>query len=93
MSKSILQPSEDDKVCIVSGARYNLDQHHIYHGFGKRKIADREGCWCWLRHDIHMKLHDQDKKLDRYLQELCQKKFEETRTREEFRKLFGKSYL
>ena len=92
MKRSILQPN-GEKVCFISGSQVNLDCHHIYHGIGNRKIADREGCWVWLRHDIHMKLHDQDKKLDRYLQEECQKAFEKTHTREEFRKLFGKSYL
>ena len=40
-----------------------------------------------------MNLHDRDKELDRKLQMECQEKFEETHTREEFRKLFGKSYL
>lgn len=66
---------------------------HIYHGTANRKIADREGCWVWLRHDIHMRLHNGDTYLDTRLKEICQKKFEETHTREEFRKLFGKSYL
>ena len=90
MTKSILQ---DEKVCYVSGSQYNLDCHHIYAGIGKRKIADREGCWVWLRHDIHMDLHDRNKELDYRLKRECQEKFEETHTREEFRKLFGKSYL
>lgn len=92
MSKSILQPDGEEK-CFITGSRINLDVHHVYHGSANRKIADKEGCWVWLRHDIHMQLHDKDKKLDRYLQEECQKKYEETHTREEFRKKFGKSYL
>lgn len=91
MSKSILQP--DEKKCFITGSRSNLDRHHIYHGMANRRISEREGCWVWLRHDIHMKLHDNDKELDRYLQQECQKAFEETHTRDEFRKLFGKSYL
>ena len=91
MSESILQP--DEKKCFITGSYINLDKHHVYHGVGNRSIAEREGCWVWLRHDIHMKLHDKDKELDRYIEEECQKKFEETHSREEFRKLFGKSYL
>lgn len=70
-----------------------INFHHIYHGIGNRKIAEEYGCWCWLRHDIHMNLHDRDKELDRQLEEECQRIFEQTHTREEFRKLFGKSYL
>ena len=92
MSRSILQP-DDDPVCYISGSQVNLDCHHIYHGNANRKLADKYGCWVWLRHDIHMSLHDRDKKLDKYLQKECQKKFEETHTRKEFRKIFGKSYL
>ena len=91
MTKSILQP--DEKRCFVSGSEKNLDLHHIYAGVANRKISDKYGCWVWLRHDIHMILHDQDKELDMELKRICQEKFEETHTREEFRKLFGKSYL
>jgi len=91
MSKSILQPN--DKCCFISGSVINLDQHHIYHGVGNRSLADKYGCWCWLRHDIHMSLHDKDKDLDKYLQQECQREFEKTHTREEFMKIFGKSYL
>ena len=91
MSKSILQP--DEKQCFITGARHNLDKHHIYHGIKNRNLADIYGCWVWLRHDVHMLLHDKDKELDRKLQKICQEKFEETHTREEFRSIFGKSYL
>lgn len=91
MSKSILQP--DEKRCFITGSVINLDKHHCFHGSGNRKIAEREGCWVWLRHDVHMRLHDTDKELDKYIQQECQKKYEETHSRNEFRKLFGKSYL
>lgn len=91
MSKSILQPN--DKCCFITGSTINLDKHHIYANTANRKLSEKYGCWCWLRHDVHMKLHDQDKDLDRYLRQECQKEFEKTHTREEFRKIFGKSYL
>lgn len=91
MAKSILQP--DKKECFITGSRINLDEHHIYHGTANRKLSEAYGCKVWLRHDIHKLLHDKDKDLDNYLQKICQKKFEETHTREEFMKIFGKSYL
>lgn len=91
MTKSILQPN--DKYCLITGSVVNLDKHHIYHGIKNRNLADKYGCWCWLRHDVHMSLHDNDKALDLYLQQICQEEFEKTHTREEFRKIFGKSYL
>jgi len=91
MSNSILQPN--DKYCYVSGSVINLDKHHCIHGIGNRALAEKYGLWVWLRHDIHMSLHDRDKDLDRYLEQEAQRAFEKTHTREEFRKLFGKSYL
>jgi len=91
MSKSILQP--DDKCCFITGSVIYLDKHHIYAGVANRSLSETYGCWCWLRHDVHMSLHDRDKDLDMYLKQECQKAFEKTHTREEFRNIFGKSYL
>ena len=92
MAKSIMQ---EDKCCYITGSIINLDCHHQHciHGVGNRKLADQYGLWVWLRHDIHMALHDRDKDLDRYLEQEAQKAFEKTHTREEFRKIFGKSFL
>ena len=89
MSDSILQ---DEKKCFVSGAIFNLDKHHIYHG-PRRKAAERWGCWVWLRHDLHMELHDKNKELDRMLERACQEKFEEIYSHEEFMNIFGKNYI
>ena len=89
MSQSIMQK---EKVCYVSGSQRDLDLHHIFHGI-RRKAADKWGCWCWLRHDIHMDLHDRNSELDRMLQQECQKRFEEIYSHEEFMEVFGKSYL
>lgn len=90
MARSIMQ---DDKVCFVSGSTVQLDRHHVYAGLANRKISEKYGCWCWLRHDIHMELHDRNKELDKMLRRVCQEKFEETHTRDEFMRIFGKSYL
>ena len=89
MTPSIMQ---SEKVCFVSGCRGELDRHHIYHGI-RRKAADKWGCWVWLRHDIHMRLHDQDKALDRALEAECQRRFESLYGHEKFMEVFGKSYL
>lgn len=89
MSDSILQ---DEKKCFVSGALFNLDKHHIYHG-PRRKAADRWGCWVWLRHDLHMELHDKNAALDRMLKRTCQEEFESRYGHDKFMEVFGKSYL
>ena len=92
MAKSILQP-DGEKVCYVSGSRINLDLHHVMHGSANRKIADKWGIWCWLRHDIHMDLHDKDKKLDLQLKQEAQEAFEKLYSHEKWMELFGKNYL
>ena len=86
-----MQP-EDEKVCYVSGSRQNLDSHHIFGG-PYRKWSEKYGLKVWLRHDIHMDLHDRDNELKRRLQREAQEIFEKTHTREEFMKIFGRNYL
>lgn len=89
MGESLLQ---EERECFITGATVNLDKHHIFHG-PRRKAAEKYGCWCWLRHDLHMELHDKNKELDRMLQRACQEKFEDKYSHEEFMEVFGKSYL
>lgn len=89
MAKSIMQ---DDKECYITGSREWLDKHHCFHGI-RRKAAEQYGCWVWLRHDLHMELHDRNKELDRMIERACQERFEEVYSHEEFMEIFGKSYL
>ena len=89
MTKSIMQ---DEKVCIITGSTQNLDKHHCLHGI-RRKAAEKYGCWCWIRHDLHMELHDRNKALDLMLERACQERFEEIYSHDEFMEVFGKSYL
>lgn len=92
MSKSIIQYC-DEPQCYITGSRRNLDKHHCIHGRANRKIAEKYGLWVYLRHDIHMNLHDRDKELDRKLEEDAQRAFEKEHSREEWMKLIGKNYL
>ncbi len=87
-----------EKECIVCGAVVNLHLHHIYFGRGVREISDRNGFTCWLCGYHHNQssegVHGKDgHKLDMYLKQTCQKEFEKTHTRDEFKNLIGKSYL
>ena len=79
-------------MCFITGATQNLDKHHCFHGI-RRKAAEKYGCWCWLSHDLHMKLHDKDKELDNTIERACQKRFEEIYSHDEFMNVFGKNYL
>lgn len=80
------------KECYITGSKVSLDKHHVYHG-PRREAADKWGCWVWLRHDIHMNLHQRDPELDRQLKRECQQAFEERFGHEKFMEIFGKSYL
>lgn len=91
---SILQT---EKVCYITGATQGLDKHHIYGGNPNRKISDQNGFWVWLRHDVHMAAHEHRQPHDSLLFDLridCQRTYEAMgHTREEFRRLIGRSYL
>jgi hypothetical protein len=63
------------------------------HGSANRKIADKWGIWCWLRHDIHMDLHDRDKELDLQLKQEVHEAFEKLYSHEKWMELFRKNYL
>lgn len=91
---SILQG--DTRECYITGATDGLHRHHIYFGNPNRKISEANGLWVWLRLDWHngaeYGVHF-NRDLDLKLKRECQEKYEETHSREEFRKLIGKSYL
>lgn len=89
---SILQ---DNRECFITGATEGLHRHHIYKG-PRRKMSDNNGFWVWLRCDWHNGANygvHFNHELDLRLKQECQRKFEETHTREDFRALIGKSYL
>ena len=92
MSKSILQP-DGEEACYISGSHYNLDCHHIMGGTANRKIADKWGVWVWLRHDIHMDLHDRNTELKLQLKKEAQEAFEKLYGRDKWMSLFRKNYL
>ena len=89
MAKSIMQ---DEKECYVTGSTNYLDLHHVFQG-SRRRLSDKWGCTVWLRHDIHMRLHDSDRELDLKIKRDCQKEFEKRWGHEKFMQVFGRNYL
>lgn len=89
---SILQT---EKECYLTGSTTGLHKHHIYAG-SRRSTSEKNGFWVWLRLDWHngasYGVHF-NKSLDLKLKKECQEQFEKTHSREEFRRLIGKSYL
>ena len=90
---SILQ---DTRECYITGAADGLHKHHIYFGNPLRKISEANGFWVWLRWDWHngadYGVH-LNRDLDLRLKRACQEKYEETHSREDFRRLIGRRYL
>lgn len=93
MSKSIMS---NEKVCYICGAYQPLHKHHIYGGYGRRQISEEQGCWVYLclnHHTGRFGVHN-NSELDYGLKRMCQQRWEYLHgSRDEFRKLFGKSYV
>lgn len=90
-NKSILNtvPGRD----YITGYTGETCRHEIY-GAANRRLSKAEGFWVNLLPEVHNKVHlNPDCNYDRFLKEICQREYEKTHSREEFRKLIGKSYL
>ena len=83
---------QTEKECYISGSKQMLDLHHVYPG-AYRNASDRTGCWVWLRHDIHMDLHQRNTELLKRIQRETQEEFEKRFGHDEFMRIFGKSFL
>ena len=90
--KSVIQTK---KSCFFCGTDQNLHDHHIFFGISNRKNSERYGMKVWLCQEHHtgnVGVHF-NKDMDLALKELAQRKFEMSHDREEFRTIFGKSWL
>ena len=90
--KSIIS---DERKCYICGSVNNLHLHHIFFGIANRKKSDEQGLWvylCMSHHTGNDGVH-RNRKIDLMLKEIAQSEFEKSHTREEFRQIFGKSYL
>lgn len=93
--KSIIQSKKE---CYITGSNYNLHKHHIFEGTANRKLSEKYGLWIYLRADWHnlsnYGVHF-NKELDIKLKKVAQKRWQKyyKKTKEDFIKIFGKSYL
>lgn len=70
------------------------DPHEVFYGRGRRKVSIKHGMVIRLCRDCHRFVHEHPKdEFSVKLKKDHQRKFEEARTREEFMKIFGRSYL
>lgn len=88
----------DMKKCFICGTEYNLHKHEVFFGTANRTHSIENGlvvALCCFHHNGggNGKCVHQCREMDLQLKQIAQKKFEETRSREEFIKIFGKNYL
>lgn len=84
-----------EKKCMCCGSPY-IQMHHVFYGTANRKVSDQYGYIIPLCPDHHIGgngIH-RNRGMDLYWKETAQHHFEKHKgTREEFIKLFGKSWL
>jgi hypothetical protein len=97
--KSIMQTNKECYLCrklMDISNDWELHLHHIYEGWGNRKVSDRNGFTIWLC-GMHHNLSDYgihfNKDADLEVKQECQRKYEENHSREEFMQLIGRNYL
>lgn len=84
---------DERKQCFICGRHGPLDVHHCISGTANRKMADMYGLTVYLCRDCHRALHDKGL-YDKELKQFAQRQWEASYgSREEFRQLFGKSWL
>ena len=83
----------DQEHCIICGKEV-INRHHVFRG-PNRKFADEDGYWVPLCQPHHTGKHGVHfyRPLDLKLKRMAQEHFEETHTRQQFIKRYGKSYL
>lgn len=93
--KSIL-PGDQPGICYLCGSRQWIEDHHIFFGTGSRTKSEEYGMKVHLCADCHREgpeaVH-RYREADLYLKRTAQRQFEKEHTRQQFREIFGKSYL
>lgn len=91
--KSIMQR---DEKCYLCGMAVGTEEHHIFPGRPNRAHSEADGLKVRLCWNCHWKVHNDTQESGPLMLELKkagQAKYEETHTREEFRKRYGRSWL
>lgn len=81
--------------CEICGKYGITERHHVFYGTANRKQSEKYGLVCDLCPDCHrgkQGVH-RNRNIDMELKRKKQKEFELHHSREEFRSIFGKSYL
>ena len=73
----------------------DLHEHHIF-GAANRKLSEKYGLKIWLCPEHH-NMSDAgihfNKALDLQIKQIAQREFEDSHTRDDFMRIFGRNYL
>lgn len=93
MSRSLLST---EKVCYICGSPAVI-RHHVFGGTANRRLSEKHGCWVYLcphHHNMSNEGVHFDRELDLQIKRACQSRWEAVNGgREDFIRVFGKSYL
>lgn len=97
MAKRLTSVFTDDMDCCIFTGSYDVERHHIYGG-SNRKFSEEYGFVVPLRYDLHpngARVNPKyGQKVDAKLKRMGQEYFEaHYGSREDFIRLFGRSYL
>jgi hypothetical protein len=92
--KAVISRPTVEKKCYITGATTGLHKHHIFGG-PNRKLSELYGLYVYLIQEYHTgaKGVHFNREFDLQLKREGQMKFEETHSREDFVRVFGKNYL
>lgn len=94
--KSIMQIKKECFECMTYS---NLEEHHIFFGSANRKLSEQDGLKVWLCYNHHRGTNGVHGKnghtLDEYLKSIAQITYmqKNNKTKEDFIKRYGKSYI
>lgn len=91
-SPSIL--STESGRCYICRSKTETARHEIFYGVKNRKTSKEHGFWLDICPECHQRVHDNPGRgFDRILKQKCQKIYEKSGSRDDFRELVGRSYL
>lgn len=93
-SESLINDNESDyRRCHNCGRTSGkIDRHEVFFG-SNRSNSKKYGMWCDLCRSCHTEVHQGDGSLNQRLKREAQMIFEKNNSRDEFMRIFGRSYL
>lgn len=97
MAKRLTSVFTDNMDCCIFTGSYDVERHHIFGG-SNRQLSEKYGFVVPLRYDLHPNGARANpryrKQVDDHLKKMAQEHFEANNgSREDFIRLFGKSYI